>query len=87
MRLDRDLVSHRAMMWKGWMFLGIAVLASANILFLAPRWEIGLLLAIGLWAAARWYYFMFYVIERYVDPSFRFAGLGSFLKFIVKRRA
>ena len=87
MRLDADLASHRAIFWKGWMFLGIAILATANILFIAPRWEVGVLLAIALWAAARWYYFMFYVIERYVDPSFRFAGLGSFLKYIVKRRA
>lgn len=86
MRLGEDL-GHRAIFWKGWMFLGIAVLASANILVLAPRWEIALLLAIALWAAARWYYFMFYVIEKYVDPEFRFAGLGSFLRYLMKRRA
>lgn len=86
MRLDRDLESHRAIMVKGWLFLGIAVLASVNILFLAPRWEVGLLLAIALWAAARWYYFMFYVIEKYADPEFRFAGLGSFLRYMRQTR-
>ena len=86
MRLGEDL-GHRAILWKGWMFLGLAILASVNILILAPRWEIALLLAIALWAAARWYYFMFYVIEKYVDSEFRFAGLGSFLKYMMKRRA
>jgi hypothetical protein len=31
------------------------------------------------------YYFMFYVIEKYVDPKYKFAGIYSFLKYIVRK--
>ena len=34
----------------------------------------------------RSYYFAFYVIERYMDPGYRFSGLGSFLLYIVRGR-
>lgn len=36
-------------------------------------------------ASARLYYFMFYVIERYVDPSYRFSGLASALRYLFFR--
>jgi len=32
------------------------------------------------------YYFAFYVIEKYVDPTYRFAGLWSFLRYAMSRR-
>jgi hypothetical protein len=34
----------------------------------------------------RSYYFAFYVIERYVDPGYRFSGLGSFVLYVVRGR-
>ena len=45
------------------------------------------LLAVALWAFCRFYYFAFYVIEKYVDPSYRFAGLGSFALYLLRRRS
>ena len=45
------------------------------------------LLAITIWAFCRFYYFAFYVIEHYVDPGYRFAGLVSFLWFIVRSKS
>lgn len=36
------------------------------------------LLALSIWGFCRAYYFAFYVIEKYVDPEFRFSGLLSF---------
>jgi len=30
---------------------------------------------------------VFYVIQHYVDPNFRFAGLWAFLKYELRRRA
>ncbi len=85
MRLTDDLESSRAIMWKGWLFLLLGLMSGGALLALAFSWQIVLLLAISLWAFCRWYYFMFYVIEKYVDPSFKFAGLGSFLRYVVKR--
>jgi hypothetical protein len=34
-----------------------------------------LLLVLVIWSFCRAYYFSFYVLERYVDPGFKFAGL------------
>lgn len=86
MRLTDDLTSPRAILLKGWLFLLLGLIAAGGLLALNPSWENAGLLAIALWAFCRWYYFMFYVIERYVDPSFKFAGLGSFLRYVRQRR-
>jgi hypothetical protein len=45
-----------------------------------------LLLALAVWAFCRAYYCAFYVIERYVDPSFRFSGLLAFARYVWARR-
>ena len=44
------------------------------------------LLLLVIWSFSRAYYFAFYVIEKYIDPSYRFSGLLSAAKFIVSRR-
>ncbi len=31
------------------------------------------------------YYFAFYVIEHYVDPGYRFAGLWSFVRYVLRK--
>lgn len=85
MRLTDDLTSRRAIFLKGWLFLLLGVLASAGLLALHPGLEVMLLLVVALWAFCRWYYFMFYVIEHYVDPSYKFAGLGSFVRYLLRR--
>lgn len=45
------------------------------------------LLATLAWSAARAYYFAFYVLERYVDPSIRFAGLTALARALLTGRA
>lgn len=86
MRLSDDLSSRRAIFFKGWLFLALGLLAGAGLLTLAFSWQIAALLAISVWAFCRWYYFMFYVIEHYVDPAYKFAGLGSFLRYLSRSR-
>jgi hypothetical protein len=85
-RLTDDLHDPRAILVKGWLFLLLGVLASAGLLVLYPDLRVAGLLAIASWAFCRWYYFMFYVIEHYVDPSYKFTGLGSFLRYVLGRR-
>jgi hypothetical protein len=70
---------------KGWLFLVMGVIAAALILVEAPTLKVALLLTIAVWAFCRFYYYAFYVIEKYVDSSFKFAGLGSFLKWWLTR--
>jgi hypothetical protein len=75
----KDLRDSRLIWLKGVMFLIIG-LTSATLLWMdSPTLKTGLLVTLTIWAFCRAYYFAFYVLERYVDPSFRFAGLGSFV--------
>ena len=67
---------------KGALFVGIGLISCALILLECPRWKVAVLLALAIWAFARAYYFAFYVIEHYIDPSYRFAGLWSFLCYV-----
>ena len=85
MRLFGDLKSSVAIHIKGWLFLVLAIIASIGLLIQNLSWQNLTLLGIALWAACRWYYYMFYVIAKYVDPSFKFAGLGSFLRYCWKK--
>ena len=87
MQLFGDLKSAGVIHIKGWLFLVLAIIASIGLLIQNPSWQNLALLAIALWAASRWYYYMFYVIEKYVDPSYKFAGLGSFLRYCIAKES
>lgn len=81
----KDLKSTTAICVKGVLFLAVG-LASALLLFAeAPTMKVAVLLAITVWAFCRAYYFAFYVIEHYVDPGFKFSGLGAFVAYLIRR--
>lgn len=81
-----SVLSKRLIFLKAVLFIVIGVVSGGLILVESPRWQtLGLLLA-AIWAFCRAYYFAFYVIEKYVDPSFRFAGLGSALRYLLGGR-
>ena len=81
-----DLTDPRVIKIKGVLFLILGLLASALLLVETPTWRHATLLAIVIWSFCRSYYFAFYVIEHYVDPAFRFSGLGAFLRYLVTER-
>lgn len=76
-----DIKSARLLYVKGFLFLVLGLMASANILLLLPRWDVLASLALAIWAFSRSYYFAFYVIEHYIDPTFKFAGLSSVARY------
>ena len=82
----RDLIDPKWMYLKATLLLAILVLCAVLLLVQAPSWRTALLLVLIVWASARLYYFTFYVIERYIDPSYRFSGVSSALLYILKRR-
>ena len=82
----RDLQSHRWMWVKAGLFVFIGTTACVLILIDDPGWRIAALLILAIWAFCRAYYFAFYVIEKYVDPSYRFSGIFSALRFFWKNR-
>ena len=81
-----DLRNPKLIYLKGALFLVCGGLASAGLLLDHPSPRTGLLLALSVWCFARFYYFCFYVIERYVDPSYRFTGLWSLARHVVGKR-
>jgi hypothetical protein len=82
----KDLRDSRLIWLKGILFLLIGSTSAALLWVEIPTFKTALLVVLTIWAFCRAYYFAFYVLERYVDPSFRFAGLGSFLLYLVRRR-
>ena len=81
--LNRDITDARLLYLKGGLFLLAGVLAALLLLVEHPEPKVALLLLAAIWCFARAYYFAFYVIEHYVDPGYRFAGLGSVLRVSV----
>jgi hypothetical protein len=75
----RDLEAPKWMYLKAVLFLIVALSCSTLLLLDSPAWRTAFLLALLIWSAVRLYYFMFYVIEKYIDPDFRYAGVGSAL--------
>lgn len=70
-----DLTDPRWIIAKGVMFAVIVLMSGFGVIFHDyPRYEFGLLL-VCLWAACRFYYFLFYVLERYVGVDGRYAGI------------
>jgi hypothetical protein len=82
----KDLRDPRLLYAKGVLFLLGGFLAAGLLLAEAPSWRVAVLLAIAVWCFARAYYFAFYVIEHYIDPSYKFAGLTDFLRYLLRRR-
>jgi len=80
-----DLTSARLMYVKAGLFVVLGGLASAGILVECPSWRVAGLLTLAVWAFARAYYFAFYVVGRWIDPAFRFAGLAAFGVYVWKR--
>ena len=83
----RDLQSHRWMWIKAALFLLIGITSSALILLELPELRVALLLTLAIWSFCRAYYFAFYVIEHYIDPSFRFSGLISALRYLWTKKS
>lgn len=86
MNLGRDLKSKTAIYIKGILFLclfGLAIFL--NLTEFDFNFRV-LSLALVIWSSARIYYFMFYVIENYVDSNYKFSSVYSFIKYLVNKR-
>ena len=82
----KDLTDPRWIKCKGLLFLALGLVSSLLLVLERPTLKVGLLLALAVWCLCRAYYFAFYVIEYYVDPSYRFSGLWSFLGYLRSHR-
>jgi hypothetical protein len=77
----KDLSDPFWIKFKAVLFLVLGAMTAGLILLEHPSFQLAALLTLAIWSFCRFYYFAFYVIEHYVDPSYRFSGLGSFVKY------
>lgn len=82
----RDLSSKGLIVAKGLTFLALAGVTATLLLLEAPSLRVAALIAILVWAACRFYYFLFYGLQHYVDPGLRYAGLLALLGRIRRTR-
>ncbi len=83
MNLTRDLTSSKAIHVKGVLFVVLGLLSAALLLAMIPTWRAVALLAICVWAFCRFYYYLFYVLERYLGRKQRFAGVWDAIRFLI----
>lgn len=79
----KDLTSPAWIKVKGILFLLLGLVSGTLLFFEKPTVRVALLLVVAVWSFCRFYYFAFYVIERYVDPNYRFSGLLSLARYLI----
>ena len=82
----KDLENPKWMYLKAGLFVLMGVTSVVLLVLDRPTLQTAGLLALAIWSFCRAYYFAFYVIERYVDPGYRFSGLWSFIRYLAKRK-
>ncbi len=78
-----DLKTPRAICIKGLVFVLLACFAVCLLLLHNPSIQFAFTLMVAIWASCRSYYFAFYCIEHYVDPSFQYAGLVDMVRYLI----
>ena len=82
----KDLTSPIWIKAKGLLFLCVGIAAATLVFLQNPTGTTAVLLVLAIWSFCRFYYFAFYVIEKYVDPAYKFSGLISFARYLFRKR-
>ncbi len=75
-----DIQSKSVIVFKAGLFLVLGCLSGGLLLSSIVTLRNLILLALTIWSFCRCYYFVFYVIEHYVDSSYRYRGLIDLVK-------
>ena len=81
-----DIKSKKLLYFKGFLFLFGCVISCGLLFAQSPSLKTAALILIAVFFAARFYYFMFYVIENYIDADYKFAGISSCIKYLLDRK-
>ena len=73
------------MVFKAVLFFGLAAVCGLGLWLQAPRFLTLALVLVLAWAVARLYYFLFYVLHAYVDPSLRYSGLLALVRHLTAK--
>jgi hypothetical protein len=82
----KDLTNPGWIKGKGLLFLFLGLFSASLLFFERPSLRVAALLLLVVWSFCRFYYFAFYVLERYVDPSYRFSGLLSLARYLLGKQ-
>ena len=83
----RNLTSAAWIKLKGALFSLLGLLCATLLLLERSSLGDGLLLVIAVWSFCRFYYFAFYVMEKYVDAEYRYSGLLDFARYMMAGKA
>jgi hypothetical protein len=85
-KLTRDLKSPAAIHAKGALFVVVGLMSAGLLIAQAPTLKTVALLAVTIWAFCRFYYYLFYVLDRYLGREKRFAGIVDALGYLLRSR-
>ena len=81
-----DLKNRKLIYLKAIRFVFIGCGYFGLVLMEVPSATVAVYLLLMIWAFCRANYFAFYVIGKYVDPSYKFSGLISFSQCLAGRK-
>ena len=84
MNLTRDLKTPWLIHAKGILFVVLGIAAGTLLLLELPTLKNAALLLVTIWAFCRFYYYLFYVLDRYLGREKRFAGVLDALRYLLK---
>jgi len=80
----KDLTNPAWIKAKGILFLFLGLFSASLLFFERPSLRVAALLLLVVWSFCRFYYFAFYVLEQYVDPTYRFSGVLSLARYLLR---
>lgn len=83
MKITGDIRSSWLIHTKGALFVALGLLSAALLIAQLPTLKTVALLGLTVWAFCRFYYYLFYVLERYLGRDKRFAGVLDALRYLL----
>jgi len=85
MKITGDITTAWLIHAKGVLFVLLGTLAAALLVAEMPTLKTVALLAVTVWAFCRFYYYLFYVLDRYLGRDKPFAGVVDALCFLLRK--
>ena len=82
MKLFDDIKSEKVLHLKVFLFLALGIVGASLLLYDNLSIRTIVLLMITIWAFCRFYYFLFYVLEKYAGRDRRYAGILDALAYL-----
>jgi hypothetical protein len=83
MKITADLKRPWLIHAKGLFFIIIGVISAGLLFIQVPTLRTAVLLCLTIWAFCRFYYYLFYVLDRYLGREKRFAGVIDAIQYLI----